>query len=245
MSISVSGFEKTFQYAQMFKEGMLCTVYLSLFTVILGFMLALVLAVMRMSNFRPLRFLAMTPDGHMREEGFLAFVSRFNPISFVATVYVEVIRATPMLVQLFIVYQVVFDKDVINRHLGHLDERMEIIFFGADHQIHRKHTLYPLSHLFQHNTEGCRMQHRQCVILPGTAATTAARSGNDTLAVGHHTVGHGEGTLPAPTGASPKFDTRGRFREEHHCRFRCNICRKSPRRIESHRPRQSSRVWCQ
>lgn len=114
MSISVSGFEKTFQYAQMFKEGMLCTVYLSLFTVILGFMLALVLAVMRMSNFRPLRFLAMTPDGHMREEGFLAFVSRFNPISFVATVYVEVIRATPMLVQLFIVYQVVFDKDVIN-----------------------------------------------------------------------------------------------------------------------------------
>ena len=114
MSISVSGFERTFQYAQMFKEGMLCTVYLSLFTVILGFMLALVLAVMRMSNFRPLRFLAMTPDGHMREEGFLAFVSRFNPISFVATVYVEVIRATPMLVQLFIVYQVVFDKDVIN-----------------------------------------------------------------------------------------------------------------------------------
>ena len=114
MSISVSGFEKTFQYAQMFKEGMLCTVYLSLFTVILGFMLALVLAVMRMSNFRPLRFLAMTSDGHMREEGFLAFVSRFNPISFVATVYVEVIRATPMLVQLFIVYQVVFDKDVIN-----------------------------------------------------------------------------------------------------------------------------------
>ena len=114
MSISVSGFEKTFQYAQMFKEGMLCTVYLSLFTVILGFMLALVLAVMRMSNFRPLRFLAMTPDGHMREEGFVAFVSRFNPISFVATVYVEVIRATPMLVQLFIVYQVVFSKDVIN-----------------------------------------------------------------------------------------------------------------------------------
>lgn len=114
MSISAVGFEKTFQYAQMFKEGMLCTVYLSLFTVILGFMLALVLAVMRMSNFRPLRFLAMTPDGHMREEGFLAVVSRFNPISFIAAVYVEVIRATPMLVQLFIVYQVVFSKDVIN-----------------------------------------------------------------------------------------------------------------------------------
>ena len=52
MSVSAAGFEKVFQYAGMFKEGMLCTVYLSLFTVILGFLLALVLAIMRMSNFR-------------------------------------------------------------------------------------------------------------------------------------------------------------------------------------------------
>lgn len=114
MSVSAAGFAKTFQYADMFKEGMLCTVYLSFFTVILGFLLALVLAVMRLSNFQPLRFLAMTPDGHLREEGFLAAVGRFNPISFIATVYVEVIRATPMLVQLFIVYQVVFSKNVID-----------------------------------------------------------------------------------------------------------------------------------
>ena len=114
MSVSAAGFARTFQYAEMFKEGMLCTIYLSLFTVILGFLLALVLAVMRLSNFQPLRFLAMTRDGHLREEGFLAAVGRFNPISFIATVYVEVIRATPMLVQLFIVYQVVFSKNVID-----------------------------------------------------------------------------------------------------------------------------------
>lgn len=114
MSVSAAGFARTFQYAEMFKEGMLCTIYLSLFTVILGFLLALVLAVMRLSNFQPLRFLAMTRDGHLREEGFLAAVGRFNPISFIATVYVEVVRATPMLVQLFIVYQVVFSKNVID-----------------------------------------------------------------------------------------------------------------------------------
>mgnify|MGYP002282807040 CR=1 FL=1 len=39
----------------------------------------------------------------------MAAVSRFNPIRFLATVYVEVFRATPMLVQLFIIYYVVFD----------------------------------------------------------------------------------------------------------------------------------------
>ena len=114
MSVSAAGFEKVFQYAGMFKEGMLCTVYLSLFTVVLGFLLALVLAVMRMSNFRPFRSLGLDQDGHLRDGGFLLALSKFNPISFIATVYVEVIRATPMLVQLFIVYQVVFNKNVIN-----------------------------------------------------------------------------------------------------------------------------------
>ena len=114
MSVSAAGFEKVFQYAGMFKEGMLCTVYLSLFTVILGFLLALVLATMRMSNFRPFRFLGLDKDGHLRDGGFLLALSKFNPIGFIATVYVEVIRATPMLVQLFIVYQVVFNKNVIN-----------------------------------------------------------------------------------------------------------------------------------
>ena len=114
MSISIAGFQSTFQYAQMFREGLLCTVYLSLFTVIFGFLLALVLAVMRMSDFRPFRSLGLTRDGHLREGGFLLALSKFNPISFVAAIYVEVIRATPMLVQLFIVYQVLFNKNVID-----------------------------------------------------------------------------------------------------------------------------------
>ena len=64
----------------MFVEGLVCTVSLSAFTVVFGFMLALVLALMRMAKFRPLRW--------------------------IASAYVEVFRATPLLVQLFIVYYI-------------------------------------------------------------------------------------------------------------------------------------------
>ena len=70
---------------------------------IFGFVLALLLAIMRLSNVRPFRFLGLTKDGHLREQGVLMVLSRFNPLSFIATVYVEVFRATPMLVQLFMI----------------------------------------------------------------------------------------------------------------------------------------------
>lgn len=75
---SIEGFEKTLKYWSMFEEGLVCTVSLSFFTVILGFILALILALMRMSKIIPLKAFSAT--------------------------YVEVFRATPLLVQLFIVY---------------------------------------------------------------------------------------------------------------------------------------------
>ncbi len=103
---TASGFEKTFQYIDLFKEGLICTIMLSFFTVVLGFVLALVLALLRMSNVRPFRFLGLTKDGRLREQGFLFWLSRFNPVSFLASVYVELFRATPLMVQLFIVYYV-------------------------------------------------------------------------------------------------------------------------------------------
>ena len=78
--ITIEGFTKAFRYIDLFLEGMACTVTLSALTVIFGFILALVLAVMRMSKVAPLRWLS--------------------------TVYVEIFRATPMLVQVFIVYYV-------------------------------------------------------------------------------------------------------------------------------------------
>ena len=105
---SVTGFEKAFQYIDLFKQGLICTVSLSLFTVIFGFILALILAVMRLSDIRPFRAFGISSDGRELEEGFKAKVGSFNPVSFIASVYVEVFRATPMLVQLFIIYYVVF-----------------------------------------------------------------------------------------------------------------------------------------
>ena len=103
-----AGFQKTWGYIDLFKQGLLCTVSLSALTVIFGFLLALLLALMRMSGVRPFRALELTRDGHLREQGFLTALSRFNPLSFLAAVYVEVFRATPMLVQIFIIYYVVF-----------------------------------------------------------------------------------------------------------------------------------------
>ena len=105
---TAAGFKTTLEYIELFKQGLICTVSLSALTVIFGFILALILAIMRLSSVCPFRFLALTSDGHLRDRGILVTLSRFNPISFVATVYVEVFRATPMLVQLFMVYYVVF-----------------------------------------------------------------------------------------------------------------------------------------
>ncbi len=78
--ITAKGFQVAFKYIDLFLEGMACTVSLSALTVIAGFVLALLLALMRMSKFTPLRI--------------------------VATTYVEVFRATPMMVQLCLVYYV-------------------------------------------------------------------------------------------------------------------------------------------
>ena len=105
--LSAKGFEAAFSYIKLFREGLVTTVTTSALTVIFGFLLALVLALMRMSNFRPLGFLGNLKccDSNRIVKG----ISRFNPISFIANVYVEVFRATPLLVQLFIVYYILLD----------------------------------------------------------------------------------------------------------------------------------------
>ncbi len=78
--LTIEGFKSAFRYFQLFEEGLVCTVTLSFLTVLFGFVLALVLALLRMSRLRLLRA--------------------------VATTYVEVFRATPLMVQLFLVYYV-------------------------------------------------------------------------------------------------------------------------------------------
>ena len=106
--ISAGGFEKTFRYAKLFQQGLAITVLLALFTVLIGFLLGILLAVMRLSSFRPFRFLSIDKNGRLRDGGFLLTLSKFNPLSFIATCYVEIIRSTPVLVQILIIYHGVF-----------------------------------------------------------------------------------------------------------------------------------------
>ena len=81
--LTIKGFEKALEYWQLFLQGVVCTVSLSALTVIFGFILALILAVCRLGRSRVLKA--------------------------IATVYVELFRATPMVVQVFIIFYVVFN----------------------------------------------------------------------------------------------------------------------------------------
>jgi len=106
--LTQAGFAKTWQFIDLFKQGLVCTVALSALTVVFGFILALMLAVLRLSDLRPLKFLSVDKNGKVMDTGFAVFCRRFNPLSILASIYVEVFRATPMLVQLFVIYYVVF-----------------------------------------------------------------------------------------------------------------------------------------
>ena len=81
--LTIKGFEKAFEYWQLFLQGVVCTISLSALTVLLGFILALAIATCRMGRSRILRA--------------------------VSTAYVELFRATPMVVQVFLIFYVVFD----------------------------------------------------------------------------------------------------------------------------------------
>jgi len=106
--LTSAGFAKTWQYIDLFKQGLVTTVALSALTVFFGFILALVLATCRLSDFRPLKIFALDKEGKLKDTKFAWFCRSFNPLAAIASIYVEVFRATPMLVQLFCIYYVVF-----------------------------------------------------------------------------------------------------------------------------------------
>jgi polar amino acid transport system permease protein len=106
--IQAQNFAKIASYLTLFWQGTAVTVLMSLFTVVIGFLLALLLATMRLSKFCPLAFLGVDKNGRLRDGGALLAVSRFNPLSFLATAYVEILRSTPVIVQVFIIYYGVF-----------------------------------------------------------------------------------------------------------------------------------------
>ena len=106
--IKLSNFSKLAPYAGMFGQGLAITIMLALGTVVVGFVLGIVLALMRMTDIRPFRALGLDKDGHLRGEGVLTTLSKFNPISFLATAYVEILRSTPVIVQIAVIYYGIF-----------------------------------------------------------------------------------------------------------------------------------------
>ena len=106
--IKLSNFAKLYGYAEMFGQGLAITVMLSIGTVVVGALLGIVLALMRMSDIRPLRFLGLDKEGHLRGPGVLTTLSKFNPLSFLATAYVEILRSTPVIVQIAVIYYGIF-----------------------------------------------------------------------------------------------------------------------------------------
>jgi polar amino acid transport system permease protein len=81
--LTIQGFQKALEYWKLFLQGVVCTISLSALTVIFGFILAMLLAIFRMGRSRLLRILS--------------------------TIYVELFRATPMVVQIFVIFYVEFD----------------------------------------------------------------------------------------------------------------------------------------
>ena len=108
MTISIASLEKILSYGTLFKQGLLVTVLLSACTVFFGFFLAFGLALMLLSDIRPLRGLAKVKTDDPDKKAWLEWISRFNPVKLVAGAYVQFVRCTPMLVQIFLVYYIVF-----------------------------------------------------------------------------------------------------------------------------------------
>ena len=106
--VKLSSFSKLVPYAGMFGKGLAITIMLALGTVLVGFVLGIILALMRMSDIRPFRALGLNKDGHLRGEGFLTTLSKFNPLAFLATAYVEILRSTPVIVQIAVIYYGIF-----------------------------------------------------------------------------------------------------------------------------------------
>lgn len=82
-----------------FWHGLEVTLLLAIFSTILGVVIGVVVALMRQSDWRPFKSLEKTG---------LKKLANFKPISGLAGAYISLIRGTPILVQLLIMYYVVF-----------------------------------------------------------------------------------------------------------------------------------------
>ena len=97
------------KYYEYFLRGAVVTIILSFFAVLIGTILGLLLTLLRRTNIKPIRFILelLKIDFTKGKNPFTRFVISIvdgNPIKFLAAVYVEFVRGTPLLVQIYIIY---------------------------------------------------------------------------------------------------------------------------------------------
>ncbi len=83
-------------------KGLGVTLFLATISTVIGVMIGLAVALMRISRLYPLKFWRKSRSARLKRW------SEFNPIAWLAKFYTDVIRGTPLLVQLLIMYYVVF-----------------------------------------------------------------------------------------------------------------------------------------
>ncbi len=79
-------------------EGLTYTLILSAITVFFGVIFGAFIALGRMSNFKPLKFI----NTQHKKKGLVAAIANFNPVSALCSLYTEVMRGTPLLLQLYL-----------------------------------------------------------------------------------------------------------------------------------------------
>ncbi|OOM76172.1 amino acid ABC transporter permease [Clostridium sp. BL-8] len=94
------------KYQDYFLRGAVVTIILSFFAVFIGTILGLLLTLLRRTNIRPIRFVLNQFGIDCKESNnpFIKFLVDGNPIKFIASVYIEFVRGTPLLVQIYIIY---------------------------------------------------------------------------------------------------------------------------------------------
>ncbi len=86
------------QYWQVYiLEGLKYTLILSAIAVFFGVIFGVLIGLGRMSNIKPLKFI----NKSRKKKGFVSRLANFNPVSFICEAYTEVIRGTPLLLQLY------------------------------------------------------------------------------------------------------------------------------------------------
>ena len=92
---------------QQLGDGMLATLIVFVLTLVFSMPLGLLVAFARMSKWAPLRFLLQKNrmQGNVTYAGWLRlWAGSFKPIQFLAKIYISILRGTPLMLQLLVVY---------------------------------------------------------------------------------------------------------------------------------------------